>query len=189
MERVRHPILCYVGSLLSAFSTTHSLQNNVQMLACQGFICLMRYTLSLFIFTQPITWQQLNAQKHAGVVRPPNVRMGKKCDWSDLWLLVPDRVVWVSQKALIPLDFHAQRLVNESNQTGCSWQECDSNANNHTLQQWYAEVHLGTHQTSKTVVSNRAMEGREYAGFHSNQSRHQLILLMITSSIREEGTN
>ena len=34
-----------------------------------------------------------------------------------------------------------------------------------------------------------AMEGQEYAGFHSNQSLHQLILLMNTSPIREEGTN
>ena len=38
-------------------------------------------------------------------------------------------------------------------------------------------------------VQSCAMEGREYAGFHSNQSLHQLILLMNTSSIREEGTN
>ena len=38
-------------------------------------------------------------------------------------------------------------------------------------------------------VQSCAMEGREYAGFHSNQSLHQLILLMNTSSIREDGTN
>ena len=33
-------------------------------------------------------------------------------------------------------------------QTGQSWQEGDSNANNHALQQWYAEERLLTDHTS-----------------------------------------
>ena len=87
------------------------------------------------------------------------------------WLLVPDRVVWASQKLLISKDFHVQqsqslqRMVRKKTktsseqqfygqkhvakgQTGQSWQEDDSNANNHALQQWYAEEHLWTHNAS-----------------------------------------
>ena len=36
----------------------------------------------------------------------------------------------------------------EKGQTGQSWQEGDSNANKHILQQWYAEEHLWTHNVS-----------------------------------------
>ena len=36
----------------------------------------------------------------------------------------------------------------EKGQTGQSRQEGDSNANNHTLQQWCAEEHLRTHNAS-----------------------------------------
>ena len=42
------------------------------------------------------------------------------------------------------------REVVEKSQTGQSWQE-DSNANNHTLQQWYAEEHVWTHKTSNLL--------------------------------------
>ena len=37
-------------------------------------------------------------------------------------------------------------------------------------------------------VQSCAMEGREYAGFHTNQSPHQLMSLINTPSTREEGT-
>ena len=39
----------------------------------------------------------------------------------------------------------------EKGQTGQSWQEGDSNGNNHTLQQWNAEEHLWTHNTSNLL--------------------------------------
>ena len=60
---------------------------------------------------------------------------------------------------------------------------------------WYLAFSSDEHFCYRCVtlkssgVQSCAMEGREYAGFHSNQSLHQLILLMNTSSIREEGTN
>ena len=78
-------------------------------------------------------------------------------------LLMPDSVVWASQNMPISWDFHTKQSVDfaengaknkkhpvsgssagkkalwerseETGQTGQSWQEGDSNANNHALQQ------------------------------------------------------
>ena len=45
-----------------------------------------------------------------------------------------------------------KRIINErseeKSQTGQSWQEGDCNANNHALQQWYADEHLWTLNSS-----------------------------------------
>ena len=82
-------------------------------------------------------------------------------------------VVWISQKLLIACNFHARQSLEFADNDGgkkhpvssseagknalllrevrgegppsCqSWAEGDSNANNHILQQWYAEEHLWT---------------------------------------------
>ena len=90
----------------------------------------------------------------------PNIRMGKKYDVSDFdhAMIVGARQGGLSiSETADPLTFsHAtvsrvcrelckKKRSVEKGQTGQSCQEGDSNANNHTLQQWYAEEHLWTH--------------------------------------------
>ena len=73
-------------------------------------------------------WQQLNAWKHADVVKRFNCFSYQISEWrrndptlTVEWLLVPDRVVWVSQKRLISWDFHT-RVCRER----CEKQEISS---------------------------------------------------------------
>ena len=134
------------------------------------FLVDLYTSLLMQIFNQPIMWQQIIAYKHADMVKRlavfiQNFRIGKKCDFSHFdHGRMPDMVVWVSQQSLefaengvknkktsSEQQFCGQkRLVNESGQRirarlvkGRKVE--DSNVNNHTLQQWYAEEYLWTH--------------------------------------------
>ena len=53
---------------------------------------------------------------------------GRNVIWVTLtveWLLVPDKVVWISQKLLISWDFHTQQgVLNKKQKTSCEQQFC-----------------------------------------------------------------
>ena len=102
--------------------------------------------------------------------------MGNKSDLSDHEMIIGARQVVFSiswgfsgtsvssicrewcekQKTSSEQQFCGQKCIvkessEEKGQTGQSWQEGDSYANNHTLQQWYAEEHLWTHNSQTST--------------------------------------